>query len=116
MKTLNLASWAFLSLICLSSITSAGSNKNLETCRAKLKAAKKLDLLYDMKWEKGQAPMVVVGPTYDNLPFDAREGFVETINCFLSAGETGKCFNFDLLDYKTHNAVAQYSNCCLVSN
>lgn len=100
---------AILSLaIWTPALASSVTDKNLEICRAKLKAAHKLDLLYDLQ-VKGAQAIVVVGPTYDTLPFDAREGFAETVNCFLMAGDTSKFVSFDLLDYQTHKVVATWS-------
>ena len=86
-----------------------------EQCRAKLKKAQQIDLLYDLKFDKGKAPYVVVGSTYFTIPFDAKEGFAETISCFLVAGDTDKCINFELLDYRTNKPVAAFKNCKLHS-
>lgn len=88
----------------------AKSDKTLEQCRAKLKAAQKLDLLYDLKFDGTAAPTVVVGPTYETLPFDARENFALIVNCFINAGKTDQFINFPLLDYKTHAVVGTFRN------
>ncbi|MEP6826972.1 MAG: hypothetical protein ABJA10_02735 [Aestuariivirga sp.] len=87
----------------------ATDEKTFQTCKANLKAAKKLDLLYDMQWKPPLEPVVVVGPTYDTLPFDVRENFVLTLNCFFTAGKNDKYINFPILDYKTHKEVARFS-------
>ena len=86
----------------------ADSQKDFKLCQKKLKAAQKLDLLYDLKMDPPEA-VVVVGPTFATLPFEAKEGFAETINCFFTVGKKDKYFNFSLLDYLTHKQVARYS-------
>lgn len=93
-----------------STISFAGNaENNFKVCRSKLKAAQKLDVLYDLKWDGKSAPLVVVGPIYETLPFDAREGFALTINCFINAGKTDQFVNFPLLDYRTHAVVGNFS-------
>lgn len=97
-----------LVLLLFTSVASAGpEEKRFEACRAKLIQAQKLDLLYNLEWKKVHAPLVVVGPTFDKLPFDAKEGFADTVNCFLMVGKK-QYINFDLLDYKTNKVVAEY--------
>lgn len=54
---------------------------------------------------------VVVGPTFFEVPIDAKEGFVETLNCFLLAGKQGECVNFNVLHWQTGKAVGRYSYC-----
>ena len=83
----------------------------LESCRSKLKAAQKLDLLHDLAWEKGRGPRVLVGPTYYRITIDAKIGFAETVHCLLNAGKTGMCMNFDLRDYRTGKVVDKFRNC-----
>ena len=85
---------------------SAAENKRFEQCRAKLKKAQNLDLLYDLKIDP--LPRVIVGPTFYTVPLDAKQGFADTVNCFLMTGED-KYINFDLLDYRTGKRVARYS-------
>jgi hypothetical protein len=84
----------------------AKESKRFESCRAKLKKAQKLDVLYDLKIDP--LPRVFVGPTFYTIPIDAKQGFADTVNCFLMTGED-KYINFDLLDYQTGKTVAQYS-------
>jgi hypothetical protein len=81
-------------------------NRRFETCRTKLKKAKRLDLLYDLKMDP--LPRVVVGPTFYTIPLDAKQGFADTVNCFVTAGKD-EYINFDLLDYRTGHVVAEYS-------
>lgn len=88
---------------------SAADDKQFEACKAKLIQAQNLDLLYDMEWNPPKEPKVVVGPTFFTIPIDAKEGFVETVNCFLMAGESGKYVNFDVLDWRTGKSVGRYS-------
>jgi hypothetical protein len=89
-------------------VSSADDNR-FETCKAKLIQAQNLDLLYDMDWKPPQEPRVVVGPTFFTIPIDAKEGFIETVNCFLMAGESDKYINFDVLDWRTGKSVGRYS-------
>jgi hypothetical protein len=93
----------------------ASQEKAFEECRTKLIAAQQLDLLYDLDWKKGRLPFVVVGPAFHDLPFDAREGLADTLNCFLMAGNQKSCINFDLLDHRTTQPVAYYKYCRLRS-
>ena len=83
----------------------------LEQCREKLKAAQKLDVLYDLKW-KGATPHVVAGPTYYKMPFDAKEGFAETVNCFLMAGKSG-CLTFEIKHWREGKAYERFHMCKL---
>jgi hypothetical protein len=87
---------------------SADENARFEGCRTKLKQAQKLDVLYDLDWKPGREPKVVVGPTFFNMPFDAKENFVRTVNCFLMVG-ADKAISFDVLDYRTGKAVGRFS-------
>lgn len=89
----------------------AAGDKEFEICRKKLKQAQKLDMLYDLDWKLPKEPRVVVGPTFFKVPIDAKEGFIETVNCFLTAGDSGKCVNFDVLHWQTGKAVGRFSNC-----
>jgi hypothetical protein len=84
----------------------AAEDRKFEECRTKLKKANELSLLYNMDIIEGR-PLVVVGPTFYRIPFDAKEVFAETVNCFLVAG-TNKLAEFELLDYRTHKVVAVY--------
>lgn len=88
------------------SASTAASEARFEECREKLKQAQKLDVLYNLDMQRG-SPLVVVGPTFYNMPFDAKQNFADTINGFLMAGEN-KFINFDLLDYRTNKVVAKY--------
>jgi hypothetical protein len=84
----------------------AEENRRFEMCRANLKKAKRLDLLYDLKMDP--LPRVVVGPTFYKIPLDAKQGFADTVNCFVTAGKD-EYVNFDLLDYRSGHVVAEYS-------
>lgn len=87
----------------------ASSDARLEQCRAKLKQAQKLDLLYGLDWKGTVEPKVTVGPTFFKIPIDAKEGFAETVNCFVMAGEN-KFISFDLLDYRTGKSVGRFKH------
>lgn len=67
---------------------------------------RELDLLHDLTI--GPLPHVVVGPTFYTIPLEAKQGFADTVNCFLMTGQDNY-INFDLLDYKTGHVVAEYS-------
>jgi hypothetical protein len=71
----------------------------------------KLGGLYDLDWTptlRTPEPRVVVGPTFLSLPIDAKQAFVENVNCFLMAGRN-KYVNFDVLHWQTGNRVGRYS-------
>ncbi|WP_242342704.1 hypothetical protein [Anaeromyxobacter terrae] len=42
------------------------------------------------------------------MPIDAKEGFAETVNCFLMAGSTNH-INFDILHWQTGKVIGRYS-------
>ena len=90
----------------------AADNAQLEACRVKLKQAQALGVLHDLSWKHGKDPVVVAGRTYFNMPFDAKEGFAETVNCFLMAGKSG-CINFEITHWQTGKAVDKWSWCRL---
>ena len=95
------------------STTAFADEAQFQECRGKLVKAQQIDLLYDMKWDKGKLPYVVVGPTFFTIPFDAKEGFAKTVSCFLTAGNTDECITFDFLDFRTNKPVATFRNCAL---
>lgn len=106
--------WHALSLgLCLSGSVwaDAASDSRFETCRQKLIQAQKLEVLYDLDWKLPKEPKVVVGPTFFRMPIDAKEGFADTVNCFLMAGASGKCVNFNVLHWQTGKAAGRFSNC-----
>ena len=88
----------------------AAQTQRFEQCRAKLKKAQTLEVLYDLTWEKGREPRVVVGRIFMNLPIDAREGFAETVDCFLMTGDPKMHVNFNLLHWQTGRPVARFEN------
>jgi hypothetical protein len=94
-------------------LSALAGEAEFEACREKLVKAQQIDLLYDMKWDKGKLPYIVVGSTFFTIPFDAKEGFAKTISCFLTAGDADKCINFALLDYRTNKPIADFKNCKL---
>lgn len=83
----------------------------LEACRSKLKQAQKLEVLRDLQW-KGPKLHVVAGSTYYQMPFDAKEGFADTVNCFAMAGKTG-CLSFEILHWRSGKATDRYHACKL---
>jgi len=90
-----------------SSTASSTPTQDMELCRAKLKEAQQLDVLADLDWKPPKAPHVVVGPTFFTMPFDAKQGFAQTVNCFLMNG-TSNVINFDLLDSMNHRVVGRW--------
>ncbi len=88
---------------------SAKTSNRLETCRAKLKKAQALDVLYDLRWDDPrQEPRVVIGPTFLQIPFDAKEGLTETVNCFLVAGDANKYVNFNLIEWRNGTVIGRW--------
>lgn len=84
----------------------------VEQCRAQLIQAQQLDVLFDLQWPNARGtPRVVVGRTYFNLRHDAREGFAQTVNCFLVGGRD-RCVNFPLIDQR-NAVVGNWENCRL---
>jgi hypothetical protein len=92
----------------------AAADGRFEACRAKLKKAQALRMLHDLDWQLPSEPRVVAGPTFFSVAIDAKEGFAETVNCFLVAGEQDKCVNFSVLDWKTGLQVGRFENCRFV--
>ncbi len=97
--------------IMISTSTTQAGDTELEACRSKLKQAQKLGVLTDLQW-KGPTLHVVAGSTYYSMPFHAKEGFADTVNCFAMAGKTG-CLSFDILHWRTGKATDRYSMCKL---
>lgn len=91
------------------SISGHADDQQFEKCRSKLIQAQKLGVLQDLQWNGKSSPRVVVGPTFNRMRIDAKEGFVENVNCFLMAGNTKKFINFDVLDGLTGNPIGSYS-------
>ena len=93
------------------SYSASANDARLEDCRSKLKQAQKLEVLHDLQW-KGSTLHVVAGPTYYKMPFDAKGGFADAVNCFAMVGKTG-CINFDIKHWLNGKATEQYSMCKL---
>jgi hypothetical protein len=84
-----------------------------EACRAKLKSAQKLGVLRDLKMDRGSEPTVVVGPTFFELDFAAKQRFASTLNCFLTTGKNDACLSFDVTEWRNGTTVGRYSACRL---
>ena len=82
--------------------------ERFEKCRGKLKQAQQLGLLYNMDLKRGLPKVWVREPDFDELPIDAKEGFADTVNCFLMVGRN-TYITFDLLDSRSSKVVATYS-------
>jgi len=91
----------------------ADSDAVFNTCKAKLVKAHELGVLYAFDWKPPKEPYVVAGKTFFAIAIDAKEGFAETVSCFLVAGESGKCANFNILHWQTGKAVGRFQNCRL---
>lgn len=96
-----------LILILIISGSAAGADK-AETCRQKLIKAQQLGVLYDLDWKPGQMPKVIVGPTFHQMPLDAKQGFVETVNCFFMGGKDA-AINFDVKEHLNHRVVGSWT-------
>jgi hypothetical protein len=86
------------------------ADQRFEKCRGKLKAAHKNRVLHDLVWNGSTEPRVVVGPGFLRLSAEAKQEFAATINCFLVAGAVGQYISFDLLDWRSGDAVGRYSS------
>lgn len=98
-------------LLFLAAPSYAADNAAFEACRSKLRLAQKLEVLHAFRLDKGAEPYLVAGPTFFTLSIDAKEGFVETVNCFLAVGDSNKCINFDVLHWQTGKPVGRFENC-----
>jgi len=78
-----------------------------EICKGKLKQAKELDVLSDLK-AKGSSIKVTVGPAFFTVPMDTQQEFARTVNCFLVKG-AGTGVSFDLLHWETGRRVASWN-------
>jgi len=100
-------------LSLLSLPAAADSDAAFNACKAKLVKAHELGVFYAFDWKPPKEPYVVAGKTFFDIAIDAKEGFAETLNCFLMAGEGGTCVNFSILHWQTGKAVARFQNCRL---
>jgi hypothetical protein len=110
MRTIVFAT-ATLAVMFAADSAAPSNDQQFEQCRAKLVLAQKLGMLYDLDWKPHSEPYVVVGATFMEVPIDAKEGLATTVNCFLMAGDTGKCMNFDVLHWQTGKAIGRFENC-----
>ena len=78
-----------------------------DICKGKLKQAKELDVLSDLK-AKGSSIKVTVGPAFFTVPMDTQQEFARTVNCFLVKG-AGTGVSFDLLHWETGRRVASWN-------
>lgn len=86
----------------------AENDARFDECKKKLKVARDLEVLYALDWKLPKEPHVVVGPTFMDMPIDGKEGFAETLNCFLLAGDSNNLISFDLLHWQTGNSVGRF--------
>lgn len=101
-----------LVMACLTAPLAAQANDaKFEECRQKLIQAQRLDLLHDLDFQGGIAK-VVAGPTFFRVDFGTKQGFADTVNCFLMTGSSD-CLNFDIRHWQTNRPVARYRACRL---
>ena len=103
---------AMVALVVCAIPAAAANDARLEECRAKLKQAQKLEVLQGLEWNAPREPNVTAGPTYYRMPFHAKAGFAETVNCFLMAGRSG-CLSFDVTHWRTGKTTERFSMCKL---
>jgi hypothetical protein len=95
--------------------TAVADDARLKACQKKLKKAQELDMLVNIKVKTGHFD-VIVGPTFYSVPFDAKEGFAETLNCLFNVGESGPkslCNDIRFINWRTGNEDGKYSWCKL---
>lgn len=97
----------FIVFAGFSSSSFAANEARFNQCRSKLVMAQKLGLLEGLDY-KNTPPSVTVGKTFYNLPFDAKTGFIEEVNCFLNQGDP-TYINFNIIDWRTGKKIGQYS-------
>lgn len=110
MRAKMIAVAASIAVVCMTPFPTRADDARFEQCKAKLVRASELGVLHAFDWKPPKEPYVVVGSTFIDMTIDAKEGFAETVNCFLMGGESGKYINFDVLHYKTGKAIGQFKN------
>lgn len=107
-----------LPLVLFMALLSGGAvadEARLKTCQAKLKQAQKIDILVGIKVKPGRF-LVTVGQTFYQMPFDAKEGFAENLNCLFNAGDSGPkslCNEIHFIHWQTGKTDGEYSWCKL---
>lgn len=94
-------------LTCVMTASVSGAADRGESCRTLLVQLQQLDVLHDLDWKPGKIPKVVVGPTFHQLPFEKKQQFAATVNCFLMNGKD-QVIGFDLLDHLNHRVVGTW--------
>lgn len=112
MRPLICSVFFLLTLACLPCAQAKPDPARAEQCRKKLVTAQQLGVLYNLEWGNTSEPQVWAGRTFFTIPIDAKEGFVETVNCLLTNGDSF-CVNFDVLHWQTGKAVGRWSGCKL---
>lgn len=79
-----------------------------EEARLKLDEAKKLGLL-DSWTLDGEAPVLYVGPAWDNADPKAKKLFLQSVNTFFLDGQEG-FVAFDIYDGRTKKKIARWGN------
>jgi len=103
--------WIFSLVAFFSTATwSQTDDQRFESCRSKLLKANELEVLHAFDWKPPAPPKVVVGRIFYTIPFDAKEGFAETVNCFLVSGARDKHINFTVRDWQSNKIIGRYFN------
>lgn len=92
-------------------LSSNANANNFEACKAKLIKAQQLGVLHNLDWKPPKEPYVVAGRTFFTIPIDAKEGFAETVNCFLVGGKSNQCVSFNVLSWQTGKPIGRFSYC-----
>ena len=104
-----------VALLSYATTTVAADDARLKACQKKLKKAQELNMLVNIKVKTGHFD-VTVGPTFYSVPFDAKEGFAETLNCLFNVGESGPkslCNDIRFVNWRTGKEDGKYSWCKL---
>lgn len=78
----------------------------LADCKRKMEKAQELEILYNLKFE-GERAVAYVGSAWFNIPIDVKEGFHNTLQCFLTSGKGGAWLTLEYRHWQTGNVVAK---------
>lgn len=84
----------------------ARDDAELERCRGVLKNSQEVGLLHNMTFDDGR-PKVWVGPTWYEIPIEAKTEFARTAGCFFLAGRD-KRITFPIYDGTTGKQIATW--------
>ena len=84
----------------------AATEAEFERCRGVLKNSQEVGLLHNMTFDDGR-PKVWVGPTWHEIPIEAKTEFARTAGCFFLAGRD-KRITFPIFDGLTGKQIATW--------